>query len=203
MYIWRWHMPTLILQKFWILRWVLYVTHAQPQSSKFEAWACCIFYTCKTLVIQLSELGGMFFVLHMPSLDPPNFGAWACHAFTYAQTKSSKFWSLGGGVCNSLLKQHVDKLPVLCTILNTRIHSEWGKIRREYSNLTSQCTVYKISATVVQNPRDNFNWGKSARNNFRPVSVPIWSLTGKNPTHLILMEISNFPTLFMKFRVNP
>ena len=73
---------------------------------------------------------------------------------------------------------------VLCTILNTRIHSEWGKIRREYSNWTSQCTVYKISATVVQNPRDNFNWGKSARNNFRPVSVPIWSLTGKNHTKL-------------------
>ena len=111
-------MPTLILQKFWILRWVLYVTHAQPQSSKFEAWACCIFYTCKTLVIQLSELGGMFFVLHMPSLDPPNFGAWAMgmSCIYICPIKIFQILELRGGVCNSLLKQHVDKLPVLCTI---------------------------------------------------------------------------------------
>ena len=63
--------------KFWSLRWVLYVTHAQPRSSKFGVWACCIIYTCKTLVLQLSELRG-----HVVCI-------------THAQPWSSKFWSLG------------------------------------------------------------------------------------------------------------
>ena len=100
------HMPNSDIQISELAAWCIFDT-CQPWSSKIlelevgficntcptsilHIWRIevghCIFYTCKTLVLQLWEFGGMFFVLHMPSLDPvmhlhmpkqnpPNFGA--------------------------------------------------------------------------------------------------------------------------------
>ena len=138
--------------KFWSLRWVLYVTHAQPRSSKFRSWAWCIIYTCKTLVLQLSELRG-----HVVCI-------------THAQPLSSKFWSLGMSLtiehcsvadtgpstcrfckppppphCGSLHSVlYVTQLYVqlYAAILNTLLHSIsplWGTIPSSRSTLSLTC----------------------------------------------------------------
>ena len=97
--------PTLILQILELGACSIF-THAQPWSSNSWSLQHAVYFdTLPTLFLQFSELGGMLDILHMPSLDPLNFGDWACCTLTHAQ-----FWYPNFGACGMMYIWHMPTL---------------------------------------------------------------------------------------------